>query len=1546
MKLFAYALCVLLLAGCPPVADQIDEAIKKIDKPEKKDTPKDKKEVVPDNGKDVKPLKPGPGKLVIKKEVTPPGGMGEIAGKLKKAMKEGTSPGGKPLDKGADASPLKEKLFNAVDADDSSQLNEALEEGAHVNSRDPEGLTALMKAALVGHTGVVRALLKAPGIGVNHKFTDGYTALMMAAEEGETDIVRALLAAPGIAKDLHDINGYTALMLAAYNGRLEAVNLLIESPPADANAQSKDGYTALMLAVSKGHTDIVRALLTLPGIKKDAQDIDGYTALIWAAYYGRLEAVNLLIESPPADVNARNKDGQTALMMAASEGHTDIVQVLLGVPGIEKDDTDSDGWTALMYAAYKGQTDIVRSLIEANANVTAEDKDGGTALMYAEEVGQTAVVALLKGVFTEQLFNAVEANDVEALKQAIAGGADTEAKDSEGYTPLQFAVMQEKPEAIKALIAGGANPETVWKYGFTALSLAVQFQKTEALKAFIEAGGVTPGTVGGVLFRAVNRGPLAALEALLGNAEVLGVIDSKNRRGNTALMVALDKQVQREQSQTETVEFSRALINAGADVNLKNNAGQTALLLAAKWGNEDAVIELLKADPKPELEVKDTPHGTKALRQFVIKNKPKAVQALVNAGARFNDLQGDLYPSRPIDIAKQRKFNEIISILENAIAAEGTEDTEDTGRRGDTGDSGARGDTGRRGDTGDSGARGDTGQRGDTGDSGSRGDTGRRGDAGDSGARGDTGRRGDTGDSGARGDTGRRGDTGNGGSRGNTGRRGDSGARGDTGRRGDTGELPQEGERVATPSKLFTAVAANNVEAMKLAIAGGADIEGTDIQGHTPLMAAVRQDSPDMVKALIEEGANPDTPWKDTGHTALTLAAQHKKTEALKAFIEAGGVTSRNAGAALRIAAFRGPLESLEALLAVDLVLDSIESKNTNGETALLIAVDKSTNWKQQKKDTIEFTRALIAAGADVTAKNNRGQTALVLALGRGNNEVAKILEAALASKKLFTAVDDDDVGALNEALREGADVNGKDSEGHTALVLAAKEGSTKILQVLLAVPGIEKDARDSAGWTALMWGAYNGNGLIVQDLINAGADATVKDSKGRTALMLASSESHTGVVESLKDSFTEQLFAAIDANDLTAVKRALTNGADVNFIDTENYSWTPLHNAAWKSFTDIVKALIAKGADVDAQGDEYDTPLMLAAGNGHTETVKTLIAKGADIEAEDTSGDTALAWALGANHHATVKVIREALAPPGESETPTEKLFNAVKTKDLEALKQAIAGGADVNAKNADGYTALLIAAEEGLLDIVRALLEVPGIGIDLHDVEGVTALMFAANEGHTDIVNALLDKGADANGVDNNRKTALMYAAEGGHLAIVRALVDKGARIDRKDNDGATAVIYAYDEGHQDILDLFRARLPKGKHPGKETTRSTLFDAVAKGSVPHVLVLISAGDDVNAKDSEGLPVLHYAINAEDKAIAKILIDNGADIEATNASGETALILAVKRRSSTELMKYLVGVGANVKAVDSKGWTALVYAKRYLLDEIVELLESKGATK
>lgn len=153
----------------------------------------------------------------------------------------------------------------------------------------------------------------------------------------------------------------------------------------------------------------------------------------------------------------------------------------------------------------------------------------------------------------------------------------------------------------------------------------------------------------------------------------------------------------------------------------------------------------------------------------------------------------------------------------------------------------------------------------------------------------------------------------------------------------------------------------------------------------------------------------------------------------------------------------------------------------------------------------------------------------------------------------------------------------------------------------------------------------------------------------------------------------------------------------------------------------------------------------------------------------------------------------------------------------DLPAVELFLAAGMKPNVRNREGRNALLVAAREGHLGIVKTLL---AKGADVNgesrneDLErGKTALMFAAQRGHAGIVQALLDRGADVNARTDASKefdlpgwTPLIWAASEGHMAVVKLLLANSADLHTKDNKGRTALWHAANNGYSDIVQLFK--------------------------------------------------------------------------------------------------------------------------------------------
>ncbi len=408
---------------------------------------------------------------------------------------------------------------------------------------------------------------------------DRFTPLALAVKTGQNDIALMLLEAGADVNPDRIIppSPNTPLMYAMREGNMEIVSALLEAG-AEVNETNDDGRTALMLAALWGHRDAVRALLEA-GAEVDVEDNYGHTALTRAAWRSDPE-ITAILEGAGAEIAAEDINGDLALISAAGDGNPEVVSELIKT-GSDVNAADENGRTALMAAASRNHREAAAALIEAGADVNAADDRGRTALILAAEgLGEKDLAALL-----------------------IEAGADVDAEAENGRTALHIAVSRGRSELVSILINQGAGVNARLRINgeeYTPLYLAAQGGYTGIFSTLIDAGA-EPGEKGGqALWWAVFRNRLEMAETLI-NAGV-----DLNSRLPASFAPTGREAFERLSESTEVtplivaVYFGRAklvslLIDAGADVNWKDEHGRTALAHAlAKPHPDQEIVQALR----------------------------------------------------------------------------------------------------------------------------------------------------------------------------------------------------------------------------------------------------------------------------------------------------------------------------------------------------------------------------------------------------------------------------------------------------------------------------------------------------------------------------------------------------------------------------------------------------------------------------------------------------------------------------------------------------------------------------------------------------------------------------------------------------------------------------------------------------------------------------------------------------------------------------------------------------------------------------------------
>lgn len=412
------------------------------------------------------------------------------------------------------------------------------------------------------------------------------------------------------------------------------------------------------------------------------------------------------------------------------------------------------------------------------------------------------------------------------------------------------------------------------------------------------------------------------------------------------------------------------------------------------------------------------------------------------------------------------------------------------------------------------------------------------------------------------------------------------------------------------------------------------------------------------------------------------------------------------------------------------------------------------------------------------------------------------------------------------------------------------------------------------------------------------------------------------------------------------------------------------LADAAEQRNAALVRALLAKRADVNAAQVDGMTALQWAVYHDDTEMARLLVRSGANVNATNVYGVPPLSLASMNGNAAVVKALLDAGANANASLPGGETvLMTAARAGSVDSVKALLARGANPNARERRDQTALMWAAAEGHAAVVQALID-GGADLRARLKSGFTPLFFAVREGHIEVTRTLLKAGASVN-------EALQHEELGLGVPVTEAVVN-----------GTSPLLMAVHNGH---FELAVALLDAGADPNDRRTGFTALHAVTwvrrpdasdSGDPPpigsgrltslqFVRALVERGANVNARLEKDAPKAPYAatllkmggstafLMAADRAdvpLMRELLKLKADPLLPNVDNTTPLMAAAglgtanpleeagTEAEALEAVQLLLELGADVNAVDNNGDTAMHGAAYGNFPAIVQLLVDRGA--
>lgn len=716
---------------------------------------------------------------------------------------------------------------------------------------------------------------------------------------------------------------------------------------------------------------------------------------------------------------------------------------------------------------------------------------------------------------------------------------------------------------------------------------------------------------------------------------------------------------------------------------------------------------------------------------------------------------------------------------------------------------------------------------------------------------------------------------------------------------------------------MLTAVSTGDLaSAASMIAAGGMNLEELDTENRTMLALAAIHGDPEMIELLLCAGAKIDA-LDLFGNTPLMHAVKMKQAAAVSVLMTGGAMTAQT---------------------------------NDDGKCALSLAVDS---------DDLDVLKALIDNRAGAWQVPSGKEPLIHMAACAGRVEMTRWLLERQAytldergSRTLAVMARKGEQAAIDTLLKAGADPHHKDWDGHTAFTLAAANGHTGAINVLIkhCPPRVRQetwtqrlqDHADNQGRTALMLAVLNRQLKMTSLLLEEKADPHRADRNGRNAILWAAAKGDAPIITVLIGHHATHVATDLHGNTVFLTAAEHDNTKALKLFCMPHY--------------------INSMFNVNSPNKDGDTPLLVAARNGHLKAVDLLLKNGANLLQYNKLGRTALHEASLNGHTLIVAKLQDRELALPMTHPAIYSMVKAIASV-FPPMKLFLPGFDTPRTRPADheGNSVMHLAASQGHRALMGSLLASSApqpIRIEAHassTQDGDTFVVINTPAG--ELISPLTMM--DIETTNNDGMTPLAMAARNGHYSTVKLLIDQGADVNHAGAGNSTPLwlacrltacapehgVQGASAGPQpSIEDLISLLLAHDAVPDQVSTRgqTPLIAASIAGTLHVVQHLISIGADVHRADALGLTSLMHAAHFGHMDIVKTLLDMRAAPDP--APGRISALILAAKGGHDEVVRLLIERGAQPNHVNENSATALMVASKAGRLSTVSLLLEKGA--